>query len=135
MDMQKLIDTMAANNSATRGDYHLTLGKLRDALESAPDCLPVIFDSGGAAGDFGSYRGYYIDIAIDTAAKAAPVKKWRKKVAAALSTVFVGYKGGDYPASPGKPLWRAEYGTASGTAIIGVEVRDDAFVLTTKHVD
>ena len=134
MDLQKLINAMNDQNCRTRSDYHLTLGDLRNDLATAPDDLPVVYDDGMGAGGFDSYRGYYTDIAIgDGPAKLVSV--WREKVAEALNTTFEGYKGGDYPASPDKPLWRAEYGSWSSVAIVATAVRDGAFVLVTKQVD
>lgn len=135
MDLQAFLDTMSELDCEKRGSYHLTLGGLRDALADAPNDLPVTFDDGRAAGEFASYRGYYTDIAIGAGQCAETVAEWRGKTTVALTTTFEGYKGGDYPASPGKPLWRSEYGETSGFAIIGVAVKDGAFVLLTKYID
>ena len=119
--------------AAKKTAKHLTLGGLRDALAAAPDALPVMFDDGEAAGRLDSYRGFYTDIAIGVGQEAKAVAEWRGLTASALKTTFEGYKGGDYPASPSKPLWRSEYGQASGVAIVGTAVQDSAFVLLTKH--
>lgn len=133
MSLRDLCDVTNEGASLVRANYHLTLGGLRDALEHAPD-LPVIFDDGTGAGSIDSYRGYYIDLAIADGPREN-VPAWRARVAAALETTFVGYKGGDYPANPHKPLWRAEPGIASGIAIVTYGLRSDAFVLITKDIE
>lgn len=134
MNLQALIDKMDEMDSQTRANYHLTLGGLQDALSDADDGLPVVFDSGDGAGEIASYRGYYIDLAI-SGGKPKPVSDWKRIVEKALATTFVGYKGGDFPASPDKPLWRAKWGDASGIAIVSAAVTDGAFVLATKAVE
>lgn len=135
MDIRKLIEAMSEAGRRSRSNYHLTLGGLRDALDAAPDDLPVFYDDGAPVGDAKSYRGYYTDIALSDAAEPRTVAEMRVLVAEWLKTTFEGYKGGDYPASPDKPLWRSGYGTSSGVAIMGWTVDGDGFVLTTKLVD
>ncbi len=136
MNLQGLIDSMNASDSAARSGYHLTLGQLQDALAEAPAEALVVFDDGAPAGEFDSYRGYYIDISISDAETALNVRSWRMKVSAALQETFTGYKGGDYPASPDKPLWRSEYGSASGVGIMGFDFSTGShFKLLTKQVD
>lgn len=138
MNLQAFIDEMNEQDSRARANYHLTLGGLKDALENAPDSLPVVFNDGVGANYIDSYRGYYTDLAISDCKPVDPimsVAEWRGVVEEALATTFQGYKGGDYPATPGKPLWRSEWGKASSEAIIDVRVESDRFVLMTKRID
>lgn len=136
MDMQFIIDAVNTASCSTRGDYHLTLGELNEALASADDDALVLFDDGAAVGEFDSYRGYYTDIALGDADSPKTVAEFRKNAAAALETVFEGYKGGKYPATPSKPLWRSGYGSASGVGIMGVDASvEKRFLLKTKQVD
>lgn len=136
IQLQQFLEAMSESDSQTRANYHLTLGGLRDALEKADPNALVLFDDGTPAGGFDSYRGYYVDIAIDDAENAATVAEWRSEVQSALKKTFVGYKGGDYPATPEKLLWRSEYGCSSGVAVVGTSTGiEKRFLLNTKQVD
>lgn len=135
MNLQALVDQMNEAHSQMRSGYHLTLGALKDALWDAPKDIPVVFDDGMPVGFFDSYRGYYTDIAIGDGKSAPTVAEFVERVEKALEATFTGYKGGDYPASPGKPLWRSETGEASGVGVMGAEVRDGKFVLLTMQID
>lgn len=136
MDLRDLIDAMVQDSHIQRQQYHLTLGMLKDALSEAPKEAAVVFEDKTAAGEFDSYRGHYIDISISDGEVPETVEVWREKVSIALKTTFVGYKGGDYPASPEKPLWRSEYGEASNQAIVGFDFTSGSeFKLLTKQIE
>ena len=132
--LQPLIDTFNEHTAVERAAYHLTLGALKVALDDAPPTLPVTFEDGVGVGCFQSYRGYYTDISL-TDGKPKFVEDFRRRTDKALITTFTGYKGGDFPARPGKALWRSNWGEASGVAIIGFEICADAFVLVTRKVE
>lgn len=134
MDFQKFFDGLSEILLRERTKYHLTLGALRDALALASDNVPVVFDDGEGVGHADSYRGYFTDIAF-CAGPVLTAAEMRSVVAKALTTTFEGYKGGEFPASPEKPLWRSAYGEASGIAIVNAEMRGGALVLFTKMVD
>lgn len=136
MDLQKLIDSLNEHGCAVRGDYHLTLGGLRDALNAAPNSAHVVYDVGDPyPGSFFSYRGYYTDIAIGEGNGPVTVAEFKKATAKALKTTFEGYKGGEFPATPDKPLWRAGYGNATGIAVVGTRFDGENLVLITKLID
>jgi hypothetical protein len=135
MDIQEFIDSMNEESSRLRSCYHLTLGELSNALDGVnPDFL-VVFDGGLGANSLDSYRGYYTDLAIDVTGETKTVAVWRDIVKEALNTTFFGYKGGEFPATPDTPLWMAEYGVASGVAIIDIKVVVDLVVLVTKNLN
>lgn len=136
MNLQAMIDAMNESESKARSGYHLTLGELSEALNDADQDALVLFDDGRCPGSIYSYRGYYIDLAIDECDKPKMVKEWRGIATDALTSTFVGYKGGDYPASPEKPLWRSEYGEASGVGVMASHTDiEKRFILVTKQID
>lgn len=61
-DIQQMVDTMNETASQERSNYHLTYGDLVKALKAAP--ADATFDE--RITGIGSYRGYYIDIALFT---------------------------------------------------------------------
>lgn len=62
MDLQAFVNAMSENSAKDRSGYHLTYGGLIDALRAAPD--DAVSDE--RAVGLGSYRGYYVDIALYT---------------------------------------------------------------------
>lgn len=134
--IQRFIDSMNEAGKRERANYHLTLGKLIEALEAVPDkTIPIWFDKGrGSPGGLGSYRGYYSDLAFETGAPCMvdSVLKHAKK---ALDTIFEGYKGGDFLMDADTPLWRSEWGECSGVAIMDIRVEPYKVTMITKKVD
>lgn len=136
--LQRLFDTMATAEQATRSGYHVTLGKLISALSATnPNLLVLAVDEEGkqsAVSRFISYRGYYSDLAL-TPTDDAPltVSALLMQAKAALGATFEGYKGGNYVMDERTPLWFADYGF-SGSAIVGTHV-GAAFLLLTKEID
>lgn len=135
MDLQKMFDAMGDAMRRTRSDYHLTLGGLISALEAAPEADVVAFDTGGHPGRFGSYRGYYADIAIKTEVAPITVRELLFVARDALGRTFEGYKGGDFTMGEDTPLWVAEYGITSGVAVVRATQADGRLVLTTAQID
>lgn len=138
MDIQKLVDAMNDSNRSVRSDYHLTLGKLIKVLENTIPELPVFFscstDSSGLTnvGHEDSYRGYYSDLAFDVGDKEKTVAELLKQCKKAVNATYTGYKGGNFVMDEDTPLWRAEYGSHWGEAIIGYQIFDDKFILICK---
>jgi len=131
-----MFDGMSNMARSTRSDYHLTLGKLIEALEGvAPDTVVVCSDNisehpGGAI----SYRGYYSDLAFKPSAKPVTVAELLAEAKNALNQEFTGYKGGEFLMGPDAPLWIAQYGQSGGRAIIDISVTDGAATLIIKQV-
>lgn len=70
MDLQNFVDTMNEINSEERSGYHLTYGGLIKALKAADK--NATFDR--RVKGIGSYRGYYIDVALFTKEKGLYVQ-------------------------------------------------------------
>lgn len=136
MDLQASINAMNKVMRDTRSGYHLTLGALIEALEKTPTDHLVIFENGVASpGKEMSYRGYYSDLAFEDDHATKTVGVFLEQCRKALNATYEGYKGGDFVMGPDTPLWRAEYSTASGIAIIAAQPDGNALVLLTRQVD
>jgi hypothetical protein len=135
MDLRALINTINKVGKDTRSGYHLTLGALRDVLVEAPSEWLVEFDDGTPVGTPHSYRGYYSDLAFKDASIPRKVAEVYPGVLGAIGREFTGYKGGEYRMHEKTPLWRSEYGSASGIAVVRALAMDGKIVLVTQQVD
>lgn len=135
MDIQKMLDGLGRAMQMQRQSYHLTLGQLIAFLKECEGTLPINFDEGGAPGMCYSYRGYYEDLAFFNSGHMVTVSDFLPRVLNANGKTFEGYKGGLYLMDDNTCLWRAEYGVASGVAIVGISKTDSAVTLQTKQVD
>lgn len=135
MDLQKLVNAMNDMASETRGQYHLTLGGLAEALKGAKPDAQVRFEDGYFPGNPHSYRGYYSDLAFERVPSPTTVKDFLREVEDAIGSTFEGYKGGDFRMHSKTPLWVSNYGSASGVGIMGFRMEDDHFVLEEKQID
>lgn len=157
MDIQALVDGLAAVGLQERSNYHLTFGGLIDKLRDADDALTLEPTIVG----LGAYRGYYSDIALCTDRGSAAFRSeynddyknyeaWEKenvvsvdligtpkeladKMESVIGMYFDGYKGGYNEITRDKPLWIApDYGESTGIAVIGIT---DDLQLITKQVN
>ena len=133
-DIQRLFDTISHAARDTRGDYHMTLGGMVDALSGYPADMPIRLDTGGAPGKPGSYRGYYSDLALSHG-ELDTVSKLLSELRRALGATFTGYKGGDFFMDEKTPLWVSEYGEVSGVAVMGLAAPHDTLLLITRKID
>ena len=128
MGVQDMMDAIDAQNRRDRSDYHLTLGQLKDACYGVDRETPVFsknLQTGNTSalvlGRFGSYRGYYADLAFQPGhhpmCLAGDVAE---ECAYAIGKTYGGYKGGDFEMGPDTPLWISDYGKADQKAVIGV---------------
>lgn len=136
-DAQQLIDSLSNTVRFDRSESMMTLGKLTECLSQAdPDFNVVVrvLDGGEsrdcmiAAQDdiFGSYRGYYADIAIREFYSTGDydwdegitVGMFLKQVGESIGSTFIGYKGGEYKMDERAPVWLADYGSASGIGLL-----------------
>lgn len=133
-------------NESIWGTY--TLGALIDALEKCHESASVHFDFAYfVPGELRSYRGDYAHLAFAYDKKnKVTVVELLERCREALGKCYEGYKGGTYRMDRDTPLWVAEYGEATGTALVGVENHsywDNEFktitggyvILHTKYVD
>lgn len=134
MDIHALFDAIAAQGKADRSNYHVTLGDLITALQSANKDKTVRDQNGEyVSAECDSYRGYYSDLSFEPGDKCT-VAEMLDSASNAMGKTFEGYKGGDYDMGEDTPLWVAYYGSC-GLAVVGVEESQDAFVLITKEID
>ncbi len=141
MDLQKLVDSMNEAGRDQRSGYHLTLGELIAALESADenDLVRIVSSDGKDEGDRHplepmSYRGYYSDLAFDETTTAQTVGVVLKAAREVLDKELMGYKGGDYLMDAKTPVWISEYGNCSQEAVIAAEKRDGEVALITRMI-
>jgi hypothetical protein len=158
MDLQAMINGINEQQARDRGNYHLTLGGLIEALEANPDKEVDERFRG-----IGSWRGSYVEIAIFTDEDGLSVEneeymgdygddydKWQEEnqitvqelpknagemarlLRSILGKDFVGWKGGNFTIEEYKPLWITDTAGSSGnTAIIGI---DDDLKFITKEL-
>src|SRR6478752_5030829 len=112
----------------------MTVGQMIAALNECPS-LPVELEGGDIPGDLGSYRGYYEDLAIESATAsgrhAKPLTAGEFASDLAAVDVVQGYKGGSFAVGYGTAVWVSEYGSCSGRYVNGIVVRDGKCVITT----
>lgn len=111
-----------------------TVGQLRKWLQRQREEHTVRFDFGGLyPAGFASYRGYYEDLAIGFSADPRTVGSLLAELDAILGHEITGYKGGAYRVMTETRLWVANWGTASGTMLIGASRGDGPLVLLTRY--
>jgi hypothetical protein len=119
-------------------DNQMTLGELLRALKRYDQDKYIAFDFANFSPAHGvhSYRGYYEDLAIGcdsgVETKVAEVVKWLED---AIDNSFYGYKGGEFTMHVDTAVWVANYGIASGTAIVEVVDRGWRILLKTEFVE
>lgn len=137
MDLQALVNAMNTAASDARGNYHLTLGGLIDALERAHPEMFVVYDTVEADSPSApeSYRGYYSDLSFPPSATPITAASLLKEARDAVGGTFEGYKGGDFEMHSGTPLWASPYGISNGIAIMDAKEIGGRLVLITKQID
>lgn len=106
-------------------DGQLTLEELKLALKKCDPTACVQYAFGGLSPTFfDSYRGDYSHLALGfrlpDGGRAMTVADLIAECEEADGATYEGYKGGDYQMTGSTPLWVANYGDATGTALIGV---------------
>lgn len=115
MNIEHLVDGVAASAQRELAKTQMTLGELIAALEAIPPGA-VVADLRGPH----SYRGHYCDLALSHHRKA-----WRyacdllADCRSAMGKEFKGYKGGEFLMGPNTPVWVADYGSC-GVKLMGV---------------
>lgn len=129
----------------------LTLGELierlealpatREALDGSTQPKDVVFDFCRAfPWSIASYRGYYDELALQYVfpgdqTDPHTVEKFLELLYAAASSVFQGYKGGDYRASSSTPVWVSNWGDVDDTIVVGVTDAGHQVVINTAYFD
>ena len=145
--LQAYFDALDDALYETRSEYHVTLGKLIEALSKLNDNQTVVFSDGTKPiSNVYSYRGHYRDLAIDYQdaeggsydtidfTPAGVLLDYLKHI---LNTEFTGWKGGEFLMGEDTPLWRASEGDC-GDAIVDMYIDThedkDEFVLQVKKL-
>lgn len=118
-------------------ERQLTLGQLIQRLEQIDPRIPIRFSFGNfGVGGLDSYRGFYKDLAIAYDEDYnVTVGKLLEDLRLALRQTFYGYKGGECYMHNDTPLWVANYGEVTSTAVCGVAVHKYAAFIDTCKVD
>lgn len=117
------------------------LGALIDALERVRfndegSPRPLQFDFGGlTAKGINSYRGFYDHLALSYQSEpAGSVDATISMLQSAVGQRFHGWKGGEYMMGLDTPVWVAQRGEASSTAIVGLMVESYYVTILTEYV-
>lgn len=124
----------------------ITIGELISLLEKRPADHWVCFDFGGfEPTSIDSYRGFYnqpalgftgaMNYADETGADRLTVGELLTRLREAVGHVYEGWKGGDFMMREYSPLWVANPGRSTGTAIIGLAECDFQTVIATAYLD
>lgn len=138
MKKHKLARTMFG--TASLGDLLRVLESIPfvdDDGEHEPKPVTVHFDFGGLAPTtLASYRGFYDHLAIgfDAQYPYPTLESFVGLLRGAIGTVYGGWKGGAFKMSERTPIWVANRGYATSTAITGVWVDCSYVILRTTYV-
>lgn len=141
MGERDFIDSILAQVTAkVRADAErvgqMTLGSLIDGLADLDGAMPIVIDRfDSAPGEFGSYRGYYEQIAFEPSGEFGTVAEFSKAAHAANGSTMEGYKGGDYIMHRDTMVWCSSYGLCSGLRLLMLTVVDGRAVLVTQSED
>jgi hypothetical protein len=115
----------------------LTLGELIACLSLCPENLSVTFDFGRLVPtELDSYRGYYDHLALGFAEESRiSCGELLARLNAAVGTTFGGWKGGEYTMYEDTPVWAANPGRSTDTAIVDVVKQHGRVVLVTALLD
>lgn len=117
----------------------LTLGEFIAKLKSCPQDVWVEFDFCSFVPDgCDSYRGYYEDLALgfrESDSEELTVAQLLEEMQEANGREFSGWKGGEFEMGDSTPLWVANRGDATGTAVTGVKSYHYKVVIKTRYVD
>ncbi len=135
MDLRRLADTMGKLERNSRGNYHLTLGKLIKSLESTNAEFLVECSDGRTPGQPNSYRGYYSDLAFEPKTEEITVRALLELCMETLDSTLEGYKGGDFVMDKKTPLWVSPWGEVSSMAVVDTYSSEGKLVLVVKNLD
>lgn len=133
--LEAMLKAFSAQISQEASEGVMTLGELIARLEAMPSDADVVLSYNGMPpSSFGSYRGYYNMLAIDSGKQSISASEFLKMARNADGETFEGYKGGDYTMSRNTPVWASDWGDVTNQAITGVELREGSvFILSEKR--
>lgn len=136
MWLQSGLDALIQSMAETRAKYQMTIGKAITALSKMPKKWEVKYVDEASPGDGGTYRGYYHDFAFeDKEGYPVTVKELLDILKETNGTEHTGYKGGEYLMTENTPIWRSEWGHASGVAWMRITREDGYVLIETEKVD
>ena len=108
-----------------------TLIELITALKSAPQNLPVYFQTGEHPDMVDSWRGSYDLLALNHTLEGSALRcsELIDLLDGAIGSTFRGYKGGEYTMHEDTPIWVDNYGEYTEQAIHDVLVEEFRVVL------
>lgn len=115
----------------------MNLGELIEELTHCPQSMPVQFNFGNFRPKIPllSYRGSYDELAIGyTKESEILVREFRIACEAAVDKIFEGYKGGDFRMTLNTPLWAANWGEYTCTAITNTHHIGHSLILMTDYI-
>lgn len=137
--LQKFVDGIIETSRKRRMETsdQLTLGQLIALVENCEKSdAEVVYDFGYMAPtDIDSWRGSYAELALNyTEDQPRKTKEtFLSMLKEAVGKTFTGYKGGEYRMSNDTPIWVANYGNSSDTAVIGVLDNSYQIIIETAH--
>lgn len=127
----------------------LTLGQLISQLEELSQEVKqfrefynyeprVYLDFGNMVpGRYDSYRGDYSALALSYDEHVEPYSysEFLEETRECVGPIFYGYKGGEFIMSLETPLWVANYGESTDTAVVGVTLSGIRIIIHTKYIE
>lgn len=113
----------------------MSLGELADTVRNAPKGTVVVTDTGTGISTPHSYRGYYEEASIAPTSGVTLSEDFAAELDAFIDTTAEGWKGGDFYMDSSTPVWVSFEGSASGIALMGIEMDGDVMVLMTEELD
>jgi len=133
MDFQKMLDAICDAGRYERSKFMLNIGDLLDNCAANLSGM-VVVDGDKGLGKEHSYRGYYNELSFRPIGEPTSASEVHTMCQRALVDTYEGYKGGDYRYDRDTPIWFASYG-CTGSAFVGITVKEGNIHLTTKDVD
>ena len=126
-----------STRSNDHGSHQMSLGSLIKALQKERTGLPVrLSSSGNSPGMPHAYAGVSFDLAFEPEqTNEISVADFLTVCHDSMNTLITGVDSVDYIVTHSTPLWIAEMGEVSGTAIIDIVPTDGYIQLVTKHID
>jgi|AntDeeMinimDraft_5_1070356.scaffolds.fasta_scaffold02255_7 hypothetical protein len=129
--LDNMVNDELQKEAEARGQYNLDL--LKKELEKYDNDKYIEFDVGGSPIHPHSYRGFYEQLAFEpNDEEEQKVGDFIDALSSTNGQIFSGYKGGKYTMHEDTMVWAAQYGVASGLAVVGVKKEDEKIIIKTK---
>lgn len=138
-DIRRMLDVMDA--ARIDSALNLTVGSLLRKLDSLSADTEIMLSNGAHLnGEWGSYRGYYDDLALEPAEDGGEFIYTAGTIKEMLNDALcigemTGYKGGTFFITEDTLLWLSSYGEASGNALVDFIDIQGQWYLIVKNQD